>query len=82
MRVKHRNAESAQLIRSIDYSHFDLSSLISMARMQSVPKEESKSLMCRPGIKPGTFHLPGEYMTGNAVALSSLDASHLIHGCL
>ena len=46
--------------RSFISSHFDLSSLISMARMQSAPKEESKSLMCRPGIEPGTFHLPGE----------------------
>ena len=42
------------------YSHCDLSSLISMARMQSAPKEESKSLMCRPEIEPGTFHLPGK----------------------
>ena len=38
--------------RSYIYSHFDILGLISMARMQSAPKEESKSLMCRLGIEP------------------------------
>ena len=36
------NAESAQLIRSVVYSHFDLSSLISMARMQSAQRKKAR----------------------------------------
>ena len=48
MRVKHRNPESAQVIRSVIYSHFDLSSLISMARMQSAQRKKEK-LLPTPG---------------------------------
>ena len=49
--------------RSYISSHFDLSSLISMARIQSAPRKIVKVLMCRPGIEPGTSHLPGECST-------------------
>ena len=45
------------------YSHFDLSSLISLARMQSAPRKKERKGMCRPGIEPGTFRLPGECST-------------------
>ena len=34
-----------------------------MARMQSAQRKIVKVLMCRPGIEPGTSHLPGECST-------------------
>ena len=34
-----------------------------MARIQSAPRKIVKVLMCRPGIEPGTSHLPGECST-------------------
>ena len=36
-------------------SHFDLSSLISMARMQSAQRKKVKRLMRRRGIEPGSL---------------------------
>ena len=68
-------------------SHSDLSSLISMARMQSAQRNRKKRFVPRPGIEPGTFHLPGGCSTTKlprpctfCAVLSVLYCFTIIHG--
>ena len=59
-RLHWSQCESAQLFyQERIFSHFDLSSLISMARMQSAPKEDSKSFDVPTGDRTGDLSLAG-----------------------